>query len=122
MVKIIGVDIPDNKRLIIALTYIKGIGRSQSIKIIESLSLDPDKKVSELSTEEIASLNNELTKNYILEGDLDRSVRSNISRLVQIQCYRGIRHQKGLPVRGQGTQQNARTRKGKRKLPAVKKK
>lgn len=122
MPRIIGVDVPDKKRLEIALTYIHGIGRFQSTKIIEKLSLDPSMRARELSESQISQLNALLTGEFIVEGDLRRQVQNNIKRLISIHTYRGMRHRTGLPVRGQKTQTNARTRKGKRKTVAGKKK
>lgn len=121
MPRIIGIDIPD-KRLEISLTYIYGIGRSLAKKIIEHLNLDPGMMASQLKEEEIAKLNALLQSEYTVEGDLRREVQNNIKRLVAIHSYRGLRHKLGLPVRGQRTRSNSRTRKGKRKTVANKKK
>ena len=122
MPRIIGIDIPSGKRVEISLTYIFGIGRTLSMQIIEKLRLDKDKRAKDLTDEELASLNKELSSGlYALEGDLRQQVISNINRLKHIGCYRGDRHRKGLPVRGQRTKTNARTRKGKRKTIANKK-
>ncbi len=121
MPRIIGIDVPDKKRLEIALTYIYGIGRKLSNEIIEKLKLNKDLRASQLTEEQIAQLNAILTSEYIVEGDLRRQVQNNIKRLVGIHCYRGMRHRLGLPVRGQRTRTNARTRKGKRKTVANKK-
>jgi len=121
MPRIIGIDVPDKKRLEIALTYIYGVGRTLSNEIIEKLKLNKDMRASELSEEQIAQLNAILTTEYVVEGDLRRQVQNNIKRLVGIHCYRGIRHRLGLPVRGQRTRTNSRTRKGKRKTVANKK-
>ncbi len=120
MPRVIGVDIPNNKRLEISLTYLHGIGRSLSIELVEKLGLSPHMRAGELSTEDITRLN-ALLQAYTVEGDLRRQVQNNIKRLVSISCYRGRRHRVGLPVRGQRTQKNARTRKGKRKTVAGKK-
>lgn len=121
MPRVIGVDIPGNKRLVISLTYIFGIGTSLSEQIIERLKLDPSMKAQNLSGEEIAKINHLLQNDFVVEGDLRRQVQNNIKRLVSIHCYRGMRHRSGLPVRGQRTRTNARTRKGKRKTVAGKK-
>ncbi len=115
MARIVGVDLPRNKRLKFALPYIYGIGRPLAKKICEELGLDPMKKVSELTPEEIRLLDEHIRNNYVVEGDLRRQVAMNIRRLIEIKCYRGIRHKMGLPVRGQRTRTNARTRKGPRK-------
>jgi len=121
MLRVIGVDIPDNKRLEIALTYIFGVGRTLSNQIIEKLGLNKNMRARELNAEQVAQLNAILTSEYVVEGDLRRLVQNNIKRLVGIHCYRGMRHRLGLPVRGQRTRTNARTRKGKRKTIANKK-
>jgi small subunit ribosomal protein S13 len=121
MPRVIGIDIPDNKRLEISLTYIYGVGRKVSNQIIEKLGLNKDMRARELNEDQIARLNAILQSEYVVEGDLRRQVQNNIKRLVGIQCYRGIRHRLGLPVRGQRTRTNARTRKGKRKTVANKK-
>ncbi len=121
MPRVIGVDIPDNKRLEISLTYIYGIGRKLSNEIIEKLNLNKDMRARELSEDQIGKLNALLTSEYVVEGDLRRQVQNNIKRLIGIHCYRGMRHRVGLPVRGQRTKTNARTRKGKRKTIANKK-
>lgn len=115
MARIVGVDLPRNKRLKFALPYIYGIGRPLAKKICEELGLDPMKKVSELTPEEIRLLDEHIRNNYVVEGDLRRQIAMNIRRLIEIKCYRGIRHKMGLPVRGQRTRTNARTRKGPRK-------
>jgi small subunit ribosomal protein S13 len=121
MARVIGIDIPDNKRLEISLTYIYGVGRKVSNQIIEKLGLNKDMRAKELTEDQIARLNATLTSEYVVEGDLRRQVQNNIKRLVGIHCYRGMRHRVGLPVRGQRTRTNARTRKGKRKTVANKK-
>lgn len=115
MARISGVDLPRNKRMEVALTYIFGIGRSSSKKILASANIDPQKKSDALTDQEIASIRAILEKDYRIEGDLRREVSLNIKRLVDLGCYRGVRHRRGLPVRGQRTCSNARTRKG----PAV---
>jgi small subunit ribosomal protein S13 len=122
MPRIIGTDIPGNKRLEISLTYLYGIGRTLSNKIIAKLNLNPDKRAKELTEDEIARLNALLQSEYRVEGDLRREVQNNIKRLISIHSYRGLRHRLGLPVRGQRTRTNSRTRKGKRKTVANKKK
>ena len=122
MARIAGVDIPNNKRVEIALTYIYGIGRKSSNDILAKTGIDPDKRAKDLTEEEIAKLRDEIENSYTVEGDLRRDVALNIKRLVEINCYRGIRHRKGLPVRGQRTKTNARTRKGPAKTIANKKK
>lgn len=121
MPRVIGIDVPDNKRLEIALTYIYGVGRKLSNQIIEKLGLNKDMRAKMLNEDDIARLNAILQSEYLVEGDLRRQVQNNIKRLVGIHCYRGIRHRLGLPVRGQRTRTNARTRKGKRKTVANKK-
>jgi small subunit ribosomal protein S13 len=121
MPRVIGIDIPDNKRLEISLTYIYGVGRKLSNQIIEKLNLDKNMRARTLNEDQIARLNAILQSEYVVEGDLRRQVQNNIKRLVGINCYRGMRHRLGLPVRGQRTRTNARTRKGKRKTVANKK-
>lgn len=121
MPRVIGIDIPDNKRLEISLTYIYGVGKKLSTQIIDKLGLNKDMRARELNEDQIARLNAILTSEYVVEGDLRRQVQNNIKRLVGIHCYRGMRHRAGLPVRGQRTRTNARTRKGKRKTVANKK-
>ena len=122
MPRVIGIDIPDNKRLEIALTYIYGVGRRLSNEIIDKLGLDRNMRAHRLSEDDIAKLNALLQSQYMVEGDLRRQVQNNIKRLISIHSYRGLRHRLGLPVRGQRTRTNARTRKGKRKTVANKKK
>lgn len=122
MPRIIGVDIPDNKRLEIALTYIYGIGRHLASQIISSLKLDPAKKAKDLSNDEIANINSLLQSDYVVEGDLRRQTQNDIKRLININCYRGLRHRLGLPARGQRTRTNSRTRKGRKKTVPNKKK
>ena len=122
MARIAGVDIPNQKRVEIALTYIYGIGRKSANDILEKTGIDPDTRAKDLTEEQIAKLRDEIENNYVVEGDLRRDVALNIKRLVEINCYRGIRHRKGLPVRGQRTKTNARTRKGPKKTIANKKK
>ena len=122
MARISGVDIPNQKRVEIALTYIYGIGLKSSKDILAKTGIDPDKRAKDLTEEDTAKLRDEIEKNYTVEGDLRRDVALNIKRLIEINCYRGIRHRKGLPVRGQRTKTNARTRKGPAKTIANKKK
>lgn len=122
MPRVIGTDIPDNKRLVVSLTYLFGIGRSLAMEVIETLGLDPNMRAHKLTQDEIAKINSLLQANYVLEGDLRRQIQNNIKRLTSVHCYRGMRHRVGLPVRGQRTRSNARTRKGKRKTVAAKKK
>ena len=122
MARIAGVDIPNNKRVEIALTYIYGIGRKSSNDILAKTGIDPDKRAKDLTEEEIAKLRDEIENFYTVEVDLRREVALNIKNMVEINCYRGIRHRKGLPVRGQRTKTNARTRKGPAKTIANKKK
>ncbi len=122
MPRVIGIDIPDNKRLEISLTYIYGIGLKTSQNIIAKLGLDPNMRAKTLSEEDISRLNGIIQSEFVTEGDLRRSIQNNIKRLVNIHSYRGMRHRLGLPVRGQSTQKNARTRKGKKKTVAGRKK
>ena len=122
MPRIIGIDIPDNKRLEISLRYIYGIGPALATQVIERLGLDPNKRAAQLTEDEIARLNQLLQAEYIVEGDLRRQIQNNIKRLQAIHSYRGLRHRLSLPVRGQRTRTNCRTRKGKRKTVANKKK
>ncbi len=122
MPRIIGIDIPDNKRLEISLTYLYGIGRCLSNEIIEKLGLNPDMRAHQLTQDDIARINNLLQAEYVVEGDLRRQIQNNIKRLINIHSYRGLRHRVGLPVRGQRTRTNSRTRKGRRKTVANKKK
>lgn len=122
MPRIIGIDVPDNKRLEISLTYLFGIGRHLSNEIIGKLGLDPNMRAHKLTQDDLARLNALLTSEYIIEGDLRRQIQNNIKRLISIHAYRGMRHRAGLPVRGQRTKTNSRTRKGKRKTVANKKK
>jgi len=121
MPRVIGIDIPDNKRLEVSLTYIFGVGRELSNQIIDKLGFDKNMRARELTEDQIAKLNALLSTDYVVEGDLRRQVQNNIKRLIGIHCYRGMRHRLGLPVRGQRTRTNSRTRKGKRKTVANKK-
>ena len=122
MARIAGVDLPNNKRGEIGLTYIYGIGRSSSRKILEKCGIDYDIKVGDWNDEQIALIRNLINDEYKIEGELRSTVQMNIKRLMDIGCYRGIRHRVGLPVRGQSTKNNARTSKGKKKTVANKKK
>ena len=122
MARIAGVNIPTNKRVVIALTYIHGIGRTLAREICGKLDIADARRVSELSDDEVLKLRELIDHEYHVEGELRREVGVNIKRLMDLGCYRGLRHRKGLPVRGQSTKQNARTRKGKRKTVANKKK
>ena len=121
MARIAGVDIPDHKRGEIALTYIFGIGKSSAQKILAAAGVDVNKKVSDWDDDESNAIRNEISGSFKVEGVLKSEVQLNIKRLLDIGCYRGLRHRKGLPVRGQQTKNNARTRKGKRKTVANKK-
>ncbi len=122
MARIAGVDIPSNKRGEIALTYIFGIGRSRAQEILENVGVDANIKVSDWTDEQIKGVRDNISDNYKIEGELRSEVQLNIKRLMDIGCYRGIRHRIGLPLRGQSTKNNARTRKGKKKTVANKKK
>jgi small subunit ribosomal protein S13 len=122
MARIAGVDLPRNKRGIVSLTYVFGVGPTRAAEILERAEVDPDTKVQDWTDENIRTISNLITNEYKVEGDLRTEVSTNIKRLMDIGCYRGLRHRKGLPLRGQRTQTNARTRKGKRKTVANKKK
>ena len=122
MARIAGVNIPTAKKIEIALTYIFGIGRRTAQNICAKSGVNCDSRVQDLSEEEVAKIRDVIDKDYLVEGELRREVGVNIKRLMDLGCYRGLRHRKGLPVRGQSTKQNARTRKGKRKTVANKKK
>jgi len=122
LARIAGVDLPRNKRIDIALTYIYGIGRARASEIVEALKIDPARKTDELTEHDIASIRDYIDKNLTVEGDLRREISMNIRRLMDIASYRGIRHRKGLPVRGQNTHNNARTRKGPRRVVVGRKK
>lgn len=122
MARIAGVDLPRDKRVEIALTYIFGIGLTRSQQILESAGVGPDTRVKNLTEEEVVRLREYIDHNFKVEGDLRREVSQNIKRLMEIGCYRGIRHRRGLPVHGQRTHTNARTRKGPRKTVGVKRK
>jgi len=122
MARIAGIDLPRHKRGEIGLTYIFGIGRSKSLEILKGLEIDPNKKVQDWSDDEAGAIRKYITDNIKVEGSLRSEVQLNIKRLMDIGCYRGLRHRKGLPLRGQRTRTNARTRKGKKKTVAGKKK
>ena len=122
MARISGIDLPKNKRGVIGLTYIYGIGRSTASEILKNADISEDKKVNEWNDDELAAIRNYITENIKVEGELRSEVQLNIKRLMDIGCQRGIRHRLGLPLRGQRTKNNSRTRKGKRKTVANKKK
>ena len=122
MARLVGVDLPRDKRIEVDLTYIYGIGPTTSKKILAETGVDPDIRVRDLTEDDLAKLRDYITANITTEGDLHREVRQNINRLMEIGCYRGLRHRRGLPVRGQRTHTNARTRKGPRKQIGGKKK
>jgi small subunit ribosomal protein S13 len=121
MARIVGVDIPNDKVVWVALTYVHGIGRKLSYDILAATGVNPQRRVKDLTDEELAKITAEIERNYVVEGNLRRQIQQNIGRLKEIACYRGIRHRRGLPVRGQRTRTNARTRKGPRKTVAGKK-
>jgi small subunit ribosomal protein S13 len=122
LARISGVDLPRNKKIIISLSYIYGIGSIQSKQILSSVGIDPNVKTNDLSEEQILAIRNEIGDNYLVEGELRSQIGRNIKRLMDIGTYRGSRHKNGLPVNGQNTKNNARTRKGKKKTIANKKK
>jgi small subunit ribosomal protein S13 len=122
MARIAGIDLPKNKRGVIGLTYIYGLGASSATKILSEAGIDVNKKVSDWSDDELTKIRNIITEKFKVEGNLRSEVQMNIKRLMDIGCYRGVRHRAGLPTRGQSTKNNARTRKGKRKTVANKKK
>jgi small subunit ribosomal protein S13 len=122
MARIAGINIPLNKRVEIGLTYIYGIGRSTSNEILAALGIEPDRKVRDLTDDEVSKLRDIIDRDYVVEGDLRRERSQNIKRLMEIGCYRGIRHRRGLPVRGQNTKTNARTRKGPKRMQVAGKK
>lgn len=122
MARIAGVDLPRNKRVEVALTYVYGIGPTSSKKVLATAGVDPNLRVRDLTESDVSKINAVVTSNHTVEGDLRREVNQNIKRLMDIVCYRGLRHRRGLPVRGQRTSTNARTRKGPRKAVAGKKK
>ncbi|MGD8237384.1 MAG: 30S ribosomal protein S13 [Armatimonadota bacterium] len=121
MPRVAGVDLPRDKRIEVALTSIYGVGRSTSQEVLATTGISPDTRVRDLTEEESAKLRDAIERNYTIEGDRRRNVQANIQRLIEIQCYRGLRHRRGLPVRGQRTRTNARTRKGKPKTVAGRK-
>lgn len=121
MARIAGVDLPRNKRIEVGLTYIFGIGRSRANSVLKAINIDPNKKTDQLGEDEVAKIREHIEKNFDVEGELRRVVSMNIKRLMDLGTYRGLRHRKSLPVRGQRTHTNARTRKGPRKTVAVRK-
>jgi small subunit ribosomal protein S13 len=122
MARISGVDIPRDKRIVVALTYIFGIGDSRAKEIIAATGINPDTRVKDLTETELTKLREMIDKNYTVEGDARREISMNIKRLMEIGCYRGLRHRRGMPVRGQRTKTNARTRKGAKRTVGVKRK
>jgi len=122
MARISGVDLPANKKILISLTYIFGIGLTKSSMILNSVNINPDTKTHKLTEEQILDIRNELSNNYIVEGELRSVVGRNIKRLIDVGTYKGMRHKKGLPVNGQNTKNNSRTRKGRKRTVANKKK
>lgn len=122
MARIAGVDLPRDKRVEIGLTYIYGIGRPTSQKILGQTGVNPDTRIRDLTEDEVNKLRDAIEKNYHVEGDLRREIAMNIKRLIEIGCYRGLRHRRGLPVRGQNTKNNARTRKGPKRTVGVRRK
>ncbi|MFZ4849052.1 MAG: 30S ribosomal protein S13 [Caldilinea sp.] len=122
MARISGVDIPRDKRIVISLTYIYGIGKATSQKILAATEIDENRRVKDLDEAEVTRLRDYIDRNHLVEGDLRREVNMNIKRLIEIGCYRGLRHRRNLPVRGQRTRTNARTRRGTRRTVAGKKK
>ena len=122
MARVVGVDLPDTKRIEIALTYVYGVGLSRSKHILKHLGVDPDTRVRDLTEQQLSHLTSFINESYVVEGDLRREIQQNIKRLMDIGCYRGLRHRRGLPVRGQRTKTNARTRKGPRRTVGAKKK
>ncbi|MGI6036799.1 MAG: 30S ribosomal protein S13 [Limnochordia bacterium] len=122
MARIAGVDLPRDKRVEISLTYIFGIGRSRANEILAKTGINPDTRVRDLTEDEVNRIREIISHDYRVEGDLRREVAMNIKRLIDIGCYRGLRHRRGLPVRGQRTKTNARTRKGPKRIPGAKRK
>ncbi len=122
MARLSGVDLPREKRVEIALTYIYGIGRTRATETLEATGVNPDTRVKDLTEDELVSLKNHIDENYKVEGDLRREVQADIRRKIEIGCYQGLRHRRGLPVHGQRTKTNARTRKGPKRTVAGKKK
>lgn len=121
MARVVGVDLPREKRVAVGLRYIYGIGPTRALKVLEMVNIDPDTRVRDLTDEQASTLTAAIQAEFKIEGDLRREVTSNIKRLMEINCYRGVRHKRGLPVHGQRTKTNARTRKGPRRI-AIKKK
>ena len=122
MARISGIDLPKNKKIYISLTYIYGIGNSKSMDILNAVKIDPNIRTNELTEEQVLAIRNEIADNYSVEGELRSIVGRNIKRLIDVGTYRGLRHKRGLPVNGQNTKNNARTRKGRKKTVAGKKK
>ena len=122
MARISGVDIPNDKRIEIALTYIFGIGLTRSQEILASTGISPETRAKDLTDDEIVKVRDYIDKHFVVEGDLRREVRQNVARLIEINCYRGVRHRRGLPVHGQRTRTNARTKRGARRTVAGKRK
>jgi len=122
MARIAGINIPLNKRVEIGLTYIYGVGRPTSNEILAQLGIEPDRKVRDLTDDEVAKLRDIIDRDHVVEGDLRRERSQNVKRLIEIGCYRGLRHRRGLPVRGQNTKTNARTRKGPKRMQVAGKK
>ena len=122
MARFAGIDLPPNKKVEVALTYLYGIGDSKSREILEKTNVDKNKRMKDLTDADLNKLREEIEKNYIVEGDLRRVEGLNVKRLIEINCYRGIRHRKGLPVRGQRTRTNARTRRGRKRMTVAGKK
>jgi len=122
LARISGIDLPKNKKIYISLTYIYGIGRSKSINILNAVKIDPNIRTNELTEEQVLAIRNEIADNYSVEGELRSVIGRNIKRLIDVGTYRGLRHKKGLPVNGQNTKNNARTRKGKKRTVANKRK
>jgi len=122
LARISGIDLPKNKKIFISLTYIYGIGNSKSLNILNAVKIDPNVRTNELTEEQVLAIRNEIADNYSVEGELRSIVGRNIKRLIDVGTYRGLRHKKGLPVNGQNTKNNSRTRKGRKKTVAGKKK
>jgi len=122
LARIVGIDLPRDKRVEVALTYIFGVGSSRSLDVLRACDVDPNTKVRDLTEEEVGRIRERLEQSYVLEGDLRRETQGNIKRLMEIGCYRGVRHRRGLPVRGQRTKTNARTRRGNKKNVGIRKK
>jgi len=120
MPRLVGIEIPDNKRIVVALTYVQGIGRTASERVLADTRIDPDKRARELTEDEINRIASKIEEDCVVEGQLRRQEAQNVGRLRDIGCYRGLRHRRGLPVRGQRTRTNARTRKGRKKTVATK--